>query len=41
MLYKNAVEMIGNTPIVRLKNLEEEGMAELYIKLEGKIQGEV
>jgi len=39
MLYKNAVEMIGNTPIVRLKNLEEEGMAELYIKLEGKNPG--
>ena len=35
MIYKNALELIGGTPIVRLKNLEEEGMAELYIKLEG------
>jgi len=39
MIYKNALEMIGGTPIVRLANLEEEGMAELYIKLEGKNPG--
>ena len=35
MIYKNALELIGRTPIVRLKNLEEKGMAEIYIKLEG------
>lgn len=39
MIYKNALEMIGGTPIVRLAHLEEEGMAELYIKLEGKNPG--
>ena len=39
MIYKSALEMIGGTPIVRLANLEEKGMAELYIKLEGKNPG--
>ncbi len=39
MIYKNALEMIGGTPIVRLAHLEEAGMAELYIKLEGKNPG--
>lgn len=39
MIYKTALELIGRTPVVRLKNLEEEGMAELYIKLEGKNPG--
>ncbi len=39
MIYKNLLEMIGETPIVRLTNLEEKGMAELYIKLEGKNPG--
>lgn len=39
MIYKSAVEVIGNTPIVRLSSLEEEGMAEVYIKLEGKNPG--
>jgi len=39
MIYKNALELIGRTPVVRLKNLEEEGMAEIYIKLEGKNPG--
>lgn len=39
MIYKNALEMIGGTPIVRLTHLEEKGMAELYIKLEGKNPG--
>ena len=39
MVYENALELIGKTPVVRLKNLEEEGMAQLYIKLEGKNPG--
>lgn len=39
MIYEDALELIGRTPIVRLKNLEEEGMAQLYIKLEGKNPG--
>ncbi len=39
MIYEDALELIGKTPIVRLKNLEEEGMAQLYIKLEGKNPG--
>jgi len=39
MIYENALELIGKTPIVRLKNLEEKGMAQLYIKLEGKNPG--
>lgn len=39
MIYNNALEMIGGTPIVRLAHLEEEGMAEIYIKLEGKNPG--
>ena len=39
MIYENAIKLVGETPIVRLKNLEESGMAELYIKLEGKNPG--
>ncbi len=39
MIYEDVLELIGNTPIVRLKNLEEDGMAQLYIKLEGKNPG--
>lgn len=38
-MIKNIFEMIGDTPILRLKNLEEESMAEIYIKLEGKNPG--
>ena len=38
-MIKNIFEMIGDTPILRLKNLEEENMAEIYIKLEGKNPG--
>lgn len=39
MLYQDTINLIGNTPIVRLKTLEEGGMAEIYIKLEGKNPG--
>lgn len=30
----NATELIGNTPVVKLNNLVEEGMANVYLKLE-------
>lgn len=38
-MIKNIFEMIGDTPILRLKNLEDVDMAEIYIKLEGKNPG--
>lgn len=34
MLYNNAIEMIGNTPILKLNNLTKENSAEVYVKLE-------
>lgn len=34
MLFKNALEMIGNTPVLKLNNLVKEDMAEVYLKLE-------
>lgn len=34
MLYNNILEMIGNTPIVKLNNVVTEDMAEVYVKLE-------
>ena len=34
-MFKNALEMIGNTPIVKLNNVTNEEMAEIYVKLEG------
>jgi len=34
MIYNNAIEMIGNTPIIKLNNLTNETMAEVYVKLE-------
>jgi cysteine synthase len=34
MLYNNVLEMIGNTPIVKLNNIVTEDMAEVYVKLE-------
>lgn len=39
MIFNNSVELIGDTPVVKLSNLKEEGMAEIYIKLEGKNPG--
>jgi cysteine synthase A len=33
-LYESLVDLIGDTPVLHLRNLEEEGMAELYAKLE-------
>lgn len=34
MIYNNALEMIGNTPLVKLNNIVEDNMAEVYVKLE-------
>ncbi|WP_321328163.1 cysteine synthase A [uncultured Ilyobacter sp.] len=39
MIVNNSVELIGNTPVVKLSNLHEDGMADIYIKLEGKNPG--
>lgn len=39
MIVNNAIELIGNTPVLRLSNIEDDGMAEIYIKLEGKNPG--
>lgn len=35
MIYKNALEMIGNTPVIKLNALTDEKMADVYVKLEG------
>lgn len=34
MIYKNILDLIGNTPVVQLKFPEKENIAEIYIKLE-------
>ncbi|SHJ85833.1 cysteine synthase A [Clostridium cavendishii DSM 21758] len=34
MLFKNVLELIGNTPIVKVNGLVDENSAELYVKLE-------
>lgn len=34
MIYENIVQTIGKTPIVRINGVHEEGMAEIYAKLE-------
>lgn len=34
MIYNNLIDMIGNTPIVKLNNIVNENMAEVYVKLE-------
>lgn len=34
MLFNNALEMIGNTPVLKLNNVVKEDMAEVYLKLE-------
>lgn len=34
MLYSNVLEMIGNTPIIKLNNIVSNEMAEVYVKLE-------
>ena len=39
MIVNSSIELIGNTPVVKLSNIREESMAEIYIKLEGKNPG--
>ncbi|MFL0268487.1 cysteine synthase A [Candidatus Clostridium radicumherbarum] len=34
MIFNNALEMVGNTPILKLNNIVNEDMAEIYLKLE-------
>jgi cysteine synthase A len=34
MIFNNALEMIGNTPLLKLNNIVTEDMAEVYLKLE-------
>lgn len=34
MLFKNALELVGNTPIVKVNGLTSENSAEVYVKLE-------
>lgn len=34
MIYNNLIDMIGNTPIIKLNNIVNENMAEVYVKLE-------
>jgi len=35
MIYNNTLEMIGNTPVIKLNNLTDNTMADVYVKLEG------
>ncbi len=39
MIFNNSIGLIGDTPVVKLSNIQEDGMAEIYIKLEGKNPG--
>ncbi|SHJ45066.1 cysteine synthase A [Clostridium amylolyticum] len=34
MIFNNVIEMVGNTPILKINNLVDENSAEVYIKLE-------
>ncbi|MCM0646850.1 cysteine synthase A [Clostridium swellfunianum] len=34
MIFNNALEMVGNTPLLKLNNLIDDNMAEVYLKLE-------
>jgi cysteine synthase len=34
MIFNNALEMVGNTPLLKLNNMIDENMAEVYVKLE-------
>lgn len=34
MLYGNSIDLIGNTPMFKLNNMQEENMADVYVKLE-------
>lgn len=34
MIFSNAIDMIGNTPLFKLDNFKDENSADIYIKLE-------
>ncbi len=34
MIYENILDLIGNTPVVKLKFLNDENIADIYVKLE-------
>ena len=34
MIYNNIVELIGNTPVVKLNSFKDENIADIYVKLE-------
>ncbi|WP_409069151.1 cysteine synthase A [Clostridium sp. FAM 1755] len=34
MVYEDSINLIGNTPMFKLKNMKEENMADVYVKLE-------
>ncbi|MEQ8156204.1 MAG: cysteine synthase A [Clostridiaceae bacterium] len=34
MIYENSIQLVGNTPILKVKNLVDENSAEVYVKLE-------
>ena len=35
MVFKNSLELIGNTPTVKLQNMTDDNMADIFVKLEG------
>ena len=35
MIYKDILEAIGNTPMIKLNRMKEEGSADIYVKFEG------
>lgn len=35
MIYNNILEAIGNTPMIKLNRMKEEGSADIYVKFEG------
>jgi cysteine synthase len=39
MLYKNIIELVGNTPTVKLNNLNPNPNVNIYLKLEGQNPG--
>ena len=41
MIYNNILEAIGNTPMIRLNRMPEEGSAEVLVKMEGLNVGEL
>lgn len=39
MIYNNLLEMVGNTPVIKLNNVADVNGADVYVKLEGKNPG--